>query len=327
MGKDVRVFEAVGMKGPWQKRIIRLAESPLASSSLASSSLASSSLASSMSSGPLPPVPSTNVTGATVSAREVLSVWGYPDDLFEAAGLNDAASLLQPLNYAMDWLSCTTGTDMAATTTSVTATHSRAPPDTLKAALEELPLVSRLRLRALMQRLDVSSVHSRWDEDAPACSWLQHFGFGCYVEAFVSSGYETVADLPATDDETLSGIFTDNADVDRFSAALVGLIAYQHSAGKVGVEASLLGESWDRLETPVVQAVVMPLSAPASAWLAHHSLQKYEELLCVEEGDGNTAEDLLAYVDDEETLVVMDANDRETFERELDLLSGNDGGS
>jgi hypothetical protein len=177
-----------------------------------------------------------------------------------------------------------------------------------------------------MQRLDVSRVHCRWDEDAPACSWLQHFGLGRYVEAFISSGYETVADLPATD-ETSSGIITDNADIDRFSAALVSLIAYQNSAGKVGVETSSLGESWDRVETPGVQAVVMTLSAPASAWLEHHSLQKYEDLLCVEEGDGNTAEDLLAYIDDVETLVEMDATDRETFKRELDLLLGNDGGS
>jgi hypothetical protein len=297
MKSNMEVFEAVGMRGPWQKKILRLIDST--------------------SGKPLPLIPSTAVTEAAVSAREVLLVWGYSDDLcaqFEAAGLSDAASLLQLLNYEMDWISC------ADTTGTVTA--STAPSDAFKGVFQELALVARLRLRALIRRLDVSRVHCRWDEEAPACSWLEHFGLVRYVELFTSSGFETVADLPAADEETLASIIIDTADNVRFSAALASMIEYQKAVEMSNEDASSLGASWDKLESPVVQAVEMTLSTPAYTWLAHHSLQKYEELLCVEDGDGFTAADLVAcFLDDNETLEAMDVADRETFERELGPLA------
>jgi hypothetical protein len=82
-------------------------------------------------------------------------------------------------------------------------------------------------------------------------------------------------------------------------------------------------KSWEAVEAPAT-VVEMTGSTPASMWLAHSGLQQYEQLFELEEGDDEiTADDLLAYIGDEDTLAQMDAADRATFESEiLSLIEG-----
>jgi hypothetical protein len=79
-------------------------------------------------------------------------------------------------------------------------------------------------------------------------------------------------------------------------------------------------KSWEAVEAPAT-VVEMTGSTPASMWLAHSGLQQYEQMFEIEEGDDEiTAEDLLAYIGDEDTLALMDAADRAVFESKIQSL-------
>jgi hypothetical protein len=310
MRANPEVFEHLGFtKGPWKKK-------------MHVATLLSTS------GEPLPPVPSTCITEATVPSQDVLSMWGYSSDLcghFGAAGLTSAPSLLQLLNHNIDWVSFA---DTEEDDNNEFRILSHKTFEALKTALQALPVVDRLRLRALVQRLDVSRAQdavggqSRWGgggEDA-ASKWLDLYGLHRYTDVFISNGYDTVSDLLAADDDEdiLSGI-SDEADKSRFHAALASLAG--HLASLEAMANSDVDKSWETVEAPA--AVEMTGSTPASVWLARSGLQRYKQLFEVEEGDDElTADDLLAYIGDEDMLGQMEAADRTAFEREMKLLAG-----